>query len=322
MIMTKLAEFQSIKERDDVFDRTEITSFNNLLDALKDDQGKNVFFRGQASAKWRIFSSIQREWIQQDLERYHTNIDDLVSGFLKFCRKKLSVKIKAELKETNDVTVFSMLQHYGAPTPFVDFTSNPDVALYFAVDGNDFIKGDEIDNFFSIYVIEEGGMPETSSDNDLSSLGNILNASSQSFELLKAQAKCQDEINAFNAYDKSSEKNWECISTFPVILIKEDGIVNISNKRIDPQNGLFIFQGNNSVSSLETHFDSWTSEKVLDTCERQFLKKIKVYDVHKDVLNEAKGYLAAKKINKENLGLEVDEFGKLAFEEYLRELAK
>ena len=118
--MTKLAEFQSIKERDDVFDRTEITSFNNLLHDLKNAQGENVFFRGQASARWRIFSSIQREWIQQDLERYHTNIDDLVSGFLKFCRKKF----KAELKETNDVTVFSKLQHYGAPTPFVDFTSN------------------------------------------------------------------------------------------------------------------------------------------------------------------------------------------------------
>jgi hypothetical protein len=42
--MTRLCEFQSIKERDIVFDRKEKTSFNDLLAALKNDQGENVFF--------------------------------------------------------------------------------------------------------------------------------------------------------------------------------------------------------------------------------------------------------------------------------------
>jgi hypothetical protein len=180
--MTRLCEFQSIKERDIVFDRKEKTSFNTLLDTLKSAQGENVFFRGQASARWKIFSSIQREWIQKDLKRYNNNIDDFVSGFLKFCRKELSIKIKAKCKEPYDVSILSMLQHYGAPTPFVDFTSNPDVALYFAVNGNDFIKGDEVDNFFSIYVVEAGGTPETSRDNDLTNFEDILSNAHNSLD--------------------------------------------------------------------------------------------------------------------------------------------
>jgi hypothetical protein len=39
-------------------------------------------------------------------------------------------------------------------------------------------------------------------------------------------------------------------------------------------------------------------------------------------LNEAEEYLTAKKIDKHFLGLGTDDFGKVAFEEYLRELAK
>jgi len=239
----------------------------------------------------------------------------------------LSIKIKAKCKEPYDVSILSMLQHYGAPTPFVDFTSNPDVALYFAVNGNDFILGDEVDNFFSIYVVEPGGTPETSRDNDLTNFEDILSDAHNSLDngIEYANLNGDSELcAAFNNFNRNDLQSLDCLKDFTSVYIKETGekFLRISHKRIDLQNGLFLYQGRNSVSCLETHFDGWASEKVLDTCERQFLKKIKVYDIHKAVLNDAKEYLAAKGVDKYFLGLGTDDFGKVAFEEYLRELAK
>jgi hypothetical protein len=219
-----------------------------------------------------------------------------------------------------------MLQHYGAPTPFVDFTSNPDVALYFAVNGNDFIKGDEVDNFFSIYAVVAGGTPAHRS-NDLTNFEDILsNAHNSLDEGIKSANSNEDSelCAAFNNFDRNSFKSLDCLKDFKCVYIKETSaeFLRISNKRIDLQNGLFLYQGKNSIQPLESHFSGMTIEQVDDHYDGLLLPKIKVYDIHKAILNEAKEYLVAKSIDKHFLGVANDDFGKVAFEEYLRELAK
>lgn len=48
------------------------------------------------------------------------------------------------------------MQHYGLPTPFLDFSYNPYVALFFAIDNIKFSPSDDpIDNYFSLYYSYE-----------------------------------------------------------------------------------------------------------------------------------------------------------------------
>ena len=328
--MTKLAEYTQIAERDNTFERIEINSFKILHDALKTDQKNGKFFRGQASARWKIFSSMQREWIQKDLNLlFNNSIDSFTESFLMFCREKLSVQILTGCKEPYDISILSMLQHYGSPTPLVDFTSNPDIALFFAVNGNNFFinnEDDEVDSFFSIYVIEEGGTPATASCNDLMNFESILSNAHEQILNGRSSSNFQ-EAKGFQEIDENSLKSLNFFSNISIMFIKESGeeFLKISNPRIDLQNGLFLYQGKNSITPLEQLFDDMNNKQQFTQSIKEtdrFLPKIKVYDVHKTVLNEAKKYLEAKKITKESLGFTDSEFGNFAFEEYLQKLAK
>lgn len=70
-----------------------------------------TFYRGQANAQWRIEPSILR-----------CEIDE--GALYREYQSKLSGK--------NLFDQFAYLQHYGTGTRLIDFTMNPDVALYFA----------------------------------------------------------------------------------------------------------------------------------------------------------------------------------------------
>ncbi|WP_284461762.1 FRG domain-containing protein, partial [Chryseobacterium sp.] len=60
--------------------------------------------------------------------------------------------INSGIDENNDLAYLSYMQHFGVPTPFLDYTNNPYVALFFAIDGINFTPSDnEIDNYFSLY---------------------------------------------------------------------------------------------------------------------------------------------------------------------------
>ena len=75
----------------------------------------NGFYRGQSNFEWDISPSLWRSNIEEA---------DLISTF--------SPKETMSLFET-----IAYIQHHYQSTRFIDFTSNPDVAIYFACSGND-----------------------------------------------------------------------------------------------------------------------------------------------------------------------------------------
>lgn len=131
---------------------------------------KSSIFRGVGEAKWKIFSSCQRAFLSGKV--YGDNqslfiereVSCLENSVLPDYYKKLGIQ----------ETVFlylSFLQHYGAPTTLIDFTSNYKTALWMAVNSiqYQFVAGncDDISHYFSIYWIEK---------KDRKTITSILNA--------------------------------------------------------------------------------------------------------------------------------------------------
>ena len=117
-----------------------------------------VVFRGMSEAKYKLYTSAQREWLTQDLNKVLGK-----DGFVDFIESILSnLRIDNNLKRylesmnlaMDDPLLLSFLQHYGGPTPFLDFTCDKNIALFFATEklfGAD-QGGEDIENYFSIYV--------------------------------------------------------------------------------------------------------------------------------------------------------------------------
>ncbi len=136
------------------------------------EQNKNtteVLYRGVSEAKWRIYSSLQRRWINEKIYEkgidYKTFIEQLIinakrqhGGIIEKFFKKNGISPE------NDIAMLSFLQHYGCPTPLVDWSNSFKNALFFATENvTEYTeKVKEIDKYFSVYHIEENDLISTS----------------------------------------------------------------------------------------------------------------------------------------------------------------
>lgn len=169
---TAIAEYGSILQKDIFFEQRKIDTeadFEALVDEMN---GKGrLLYRGMREAKFRLYSSLQRHWIINNYEAKGITHLDFLQVMIENARihqnQYLPKFIAAQgLNPENNITVLAALQHYGCPTPVLDWTYSFDVALYFALDGlQPRTSTKEIDQYFSVYSIEEsefsqGGLRE------------------------------------------------------------------------------------------------------------------------------------------------------------------
>ncbi len=86
-------------------------------------EGRYDWFRGQVSSKWFVVPSLFRD---ADLASAEERLD----CFFGWVRSTTGLEAIA----SDERAMYAVAQHYGIPTQFVDFTTDPDVAAFFAFD--------------------------------------------------------------------------------------------------------------------------------------------------------------------------------------------
>jgi hypothetical protein len=112
-----------------------INSWNDFEENIK-NLDNDYYFRGQSNHKWEIRSSFYRTI--ENLELYY-NLNYYKEYILyKFSTYYLSSHTNKifDLDDEMDFrTILNIAQHYGFPTPLIDWTESPYVALFFALKG-------------------------------------------------------------------------------------------------------------------------------------------------------------------------------------------
>jgi hypothetical protein len=120
--------------------------------------GKGMSFRGLTRASYKLFSSLQQEWFRRDIAKAIPNHREFVNALLAEAWQRHETRPflndEAQVGEgRDDLGMLSYLQHHGCPTPFLDFTTDIRVALYFATkESGSKGTGSKLDDYFSVYV--------------------------------------------------------------------------------------------------------------------------------------------------------------------------
>jgi len=163
-----ISEYNSTLQKDLFFEQLNVDTKEELEEMYQDFNGqKNMLFRGQREAKWRLYNKAQRQWILDGIFNYDISYRGLLEQLVVRGRDKHIEQIQATLKQfhidtANDISILAFLQHHGCPTPLMDWTFNFQTGLFFAVDGATYTgEGREIDQYVSLYYLEkehfEGG---------------------------------------------------------------------------------------------------------------------------------------------------------------------
>ena len=118
-------------------------------------------YRGVNDARYQMFASSQRHWLLQ-LSRitrlgqpsYHDSIQMLIN--LTYSLQEVKDYMQQQNGDYNEFFILALMQHFGVPSPMIDFSKSALKGLFFAVDNmrpwtdN---GGHELDDYISLYYL-------------------------------------------------------------------------------------------------------------------------------------------------------------------------
>ena len=136
--------------------------FINQIFAYASNNPHELWYRGHRSQDWKLRPSLFREEVLDMTDdgsvqpiKYKKFMD--FNSALKQFRDELIETIKDDRLNLFHYTFLA--QHYGMPTPALDWSTDPLIALYFAVDGFEYTNEDE---FPVVYILNPTRVNENS----------------------------------------------------------------------------------------------------------------------------------------------------------------
>jgi hypothetical protein len=259
-------------------------------------------YRGMTEAKYKLLTSSQRLWITNEMQQWANKsylefISDLVNKANGNTLIKKVFDLYSYSKSDREFPILSLLQHYGSPTPLMDWSYNNNVAFFFATDG---LKKKEepkeqIDDYFSVYRINKRKYKKE--------LLNIIDfIPKELYPDIKTFRDFGDDngnpksngIFYISDFERKGESSGETNPYGSLKIRTRKPLTSIYNQNIIPQEGLFIFNPF-SEKTLEEIFNPDFNKSGWNLA----LTPFDCFNIHKDLAEYLKRKIDVRfKINK------------------------
>lgn len=164
-----ISEYASTLQKANCFEQQNIDTIDQFDKIYEEYKTKlNILFRGQREAKWRLYNTLQREWIEKRLFEKGKSYQEFIEKLVLNGKADFNVQLKELLDShnidvVNSISVLGFLQQHKCPTPLLDWTFKFQNALFFGIKGLISNQGSsEIEDYFSVFFIEEEHMESSS----------------------------------------------------------------------------------------------------------------------------------------------------------------
>ena len=251
------------------------------------ESGVNIFFRGHANRKWEYAPSIAR------LENKHKSERSIIEEALSEGNWDISRNLFENI---------ARLQHYGTPTRFLDYTTDIDIALYFACSGH---KNKDAEIQMVPYDLRDKSHPDTTEITELALLDQTISV----YEFAEAVAKKHPNHELPFESEQDPVFRTKCIGMSVLSWISHGFMVSYSecdlkhlekwNPRLLHQKGVFFVFGNKTTPpNVKAFTSNVVSTKILPEIEDTpyVLKQAKTVFIPKELKDDVISALEEKGI--------------------------
>lgn len=155
--MSNIPKYTTFEEKGNHFNIIRIDTIEDFRKIYEEHQQSQGIYRGIESSSFKIFSSKQRVLFEEGVRS---------QDYLSLLKNNRCIQeyFKLAMIPKTELSYYSLLQHYGKPTPLIDFTRNFSKALFFPLENIDIsicatdISTGDIGNYFSIFFISNSNL--------------------------------------------------------------------------------------------------------------------------------------------------------------------